>query len=114
MNKFVIINNKQCQFIPKNQEIFNKLRNYLSYRVEGVEYTAAYQNGWSGINFLMSPKGKFPLGLLKMAQNWLITSGEEYTVEDQRPPIKNAPELDITQRLIDINKVPREHQIKIL
>lgn len=114
MNKLIILNNKKAQLITDSQEVSASLRNYLSFRAQGVEYTPAYQNGWDGITYLVNKKGEFPLGLLKMAQNHIITSGYEMKVEDRRPSLENASELNIASKLAQINRVPREHQIRIL
>ena len=42
-----------------------KIKKHLSYRIEGVEYTEAYKNGWNGITYLISDKGLFSLGLIE-------------------------------------------------
>lgn len=115
MTKIAILNNKKCQLITKDIQLFNKIKDFLSFKQEGAEHTEAYKNGyWDGTTNLMNKKGEFPSGLLKMAQNQIITLGQEVIVEDRRTPIKDALELNITQRLIDINKTPRDHQSRIL
>jgi len=113
-NKIIILNNKKCQFITEDTTLFNKIRLFLSYKLENAQYSAAYQNGWDGRTFLMTPKGMFHLGLLKITQERILELGQGVEVEDRRLPLIKAPELDISQKLININKVPRDHQIRAL
>ncbi len=115
MNKIVIINNKKCQLILQDNQAFNEIYLALSFKLEGIEFTPAFKMGrWNGINYLMTKKGIFPSGLLSMVLNKLNELGIAVITEDKRPTIEMAPELDITQRLKEIGKAPREHQIRIL
>lgn len=57
MNQLIILNNKSCQYKTDDQDFFNKLRKFLSFKAAGVELTPAYQNGWDGTTYLMNKKG---------------------------------------------------------
>src|SRR5271157_5561683 len=115
MEKIVILNNKKCQFLTQDAKLFNELYNFLAFRLEGVEYTPQYKyNGWNGITHLMTKKGMFASGLLQTAIDKLTDCGSIPIIEDKREPVVAAPKLDIGQRLIDMKKVPREHQVRIL
>lgn len=113
MNKIVILNNKKCQIVLDDPLINQKLKKFLSFKVAGVEYTPAYKNGWNGITYLLSKTNKFDLGLLNKVTNFLDTSKVEFTIEDTRPLKSINPSLDISDRLLKLNLVPRDHQIRI-
>jgi superfamily II DNA or RNA helicase len=114
MHKIIIRNNKWCQFITDDKSLFNKLRSALSFKQTGVEYTAAYQNGWSGIIFLMDKKGNFPAGLQPKVEKILFDEQISVEIEDKRPPIiKNDP-LNIEDKLTQLNLIPRDYQINIM
>lgn len=115
MHKIIILNNKKCQFVSQDAELVNKIGHFLSYRAAGYEYTAAFKyHGWNGMTHLMTKKGAFPAGLLKTVQNKCIELEVDFETEDRRMPVEIMPELDITHRLSDISKIPREHQVRIL
>lgn len=115
MNKIIILNNKKCQLITEDTNLFNDINKLLSYKLEGIQFTPAVQKGyWDGINHLMNKRGEFPSGLLKTVQNRLIERREEATMEDCRAPLKDSPGLNIEQRLTEIGKTPREHQTRIV
>jgi|SRR5579859_502924 len=113
MSKIIILDNKYCHFITEDKYAANLLRNHLSFKLAGVEYTQAYQNGWNGITYLMGKNNKFSYGLLHKAEAFLKSHQMSYTVEDQRLPKALIPELNIEENLKKCNLVPREHQIRI-
>lgn len=113
MNNIIILNNKKCQFITDNEKLFKSLHNYLSFKMPGIEYTPAYQNGWNGITYLLSKTGKFNYGLLNKVKLFLENKKELYDVEDKRIPVVSNIELDISDSLKKNNLIPRDHQIRI-
>lgn len=113
MNKIIILNNKKCQFITEDLSLIKSLHNFLSFKLAGVEYTPAYQNGWSGITYLLSKSGKFNYGLLSKVQKYLDNKKISYTVEDKRASKSQSKELNINNNLIKHGFIPRDHQIKI-
>lgn len=114
MNKILVLNNKKCQFTTDDEKLFKLLYSYLSFKMPGVEYTPAYQNGWNGFTYLLSKTGKFNYGLLKKVQNFLENKNEKYTIEDKRPATIKNIELDISKNLKDNKLIPREHQERIV
>lgn len=114
MNKIIILNNKKCQFTTDDEKLFKSLYSYLSFKVPGVEYTAAYQNGWNGFTYLLTKNGKFNYGLLNKVKTFLDNKNEIYVLEDKRIPITKNIELDISKNLEDNKLIPRDHQKRIV
>lgn len=113
MNKIIILNNKKCHFVSENEQLIKKLRQKLSFKQTGVEYTAAFQNGWSGYTFLMSKNNKFDFGLINIVKSYLTELNESYEVIDKRPPKEISKPIDISNRLKELKLSPRDHQIRI-
>lgn len=114
MTKIIILDNKKCQIITDDDELLEKLHKYLSFKLSGVEYTPAYQNGWNGITYLLSKNNKFNYGLLSKVKQFLSDHNITYSIEDKRSFIITNGELDITKNLEKHHLIPRDHQIKIL
>jgi superfamily II DNA or RNA helicase len=115
MNKIVVKNNKTCSIdLPENPELLFVLRTTLSYKAIGVEYTQAFKNGWDGITYLMDKKGNFPLGLLDKVKAILDEQSVKYEVEDKRKPIVLNAELDISAKLKEMGKEPRDYQSAVV
>jgi superfamily II DNA or RNA helicase len=114
MNKIIILNNKKCQIITDDLALLQKLKRLLSFKATGVEYTAAYKNGWNGITYLLSKTNKFDLGLLNKVKVFLQDQKINFKIDDLRSPKTiNAP-IEISDKLKKINMVPRDHQLRIL
>ena len=110
-----ILNHKTCKIDGASEDSLKKIRRVLSFRPAGVEFTAAYKyNNWSGITYLINKKNEFPLGLLSNIETHLQYNGELYQIKDLRSPIVSTNPIDITQRLIQLDKVPRDYQQEIL
>lgn len=114
LNKLIIVDNKYCQFVSQNTSAFNSVKRFLSYKTIGVEYTAAYRNGWNGITYLMDKNGYFYSGLLHKVQEHCKNSGIEITVEDRRKPVSIETPIDISARLAEMGMVPRDYQEAIV
>lgn len=113
-SKLIIKDNKYCQLLTDDPKLFNLVKNHLSFKMAGVEFTPAYQAGWSGITYLIDAKGYFLLGLLEYVKKFFERKDIEYSIQDNRKPIVLNDSIDLTQKLIDLKLVPREHQINIL
>jgi len=112
--KIVILNNKKCQIFTDDETLIKKLRSRLSFKVKGVEFTPAYQNGWNGITYLLSKNNKFDLGLLNNVKIYLNNLNIRFIIEDQRlPKIINIP-LDISTNLEKYGLIPRDYQLRTL
>lgn len=112
--KLAILNNKQAQFICDDAALTKKLHSYLSYKLLGVEYTAAFQNGWNGITHLMNKKGIFSSGLISKVKEFLATHDKTYQIEDRRAPFAIHQEIDLSGKLRQLNLVPRDYQEEII
>src|SRR5271154_3131311 len=99
MSKIIILDNKKCRFISDDIEMLKELHQYLSFKLTGIEYTPAYQNGWNGITYLLSKSNKFNYGLLHKVECFLQDRKVVYTIEDRRASKIMAPELDIQDSL---------------
>lgn len=113
MLKIIILNNKKCQIVCDDLALLKKLHHYLSFKLVGVEYTPAYQNGWNGITYLLTKNNKFNLGLLEKVKSFLSDNGADFIIEDKRFPKILNPSLDLSNKLKEYNLVPREHQIRV-
>jgi hypothetical protein len=109
-----ILNNKKCQIEGLDDKVVRKLYHHLSFKLLGVEYSAAYQNGWSGYTYLLSKNNKFNYGLLQKVKAFLNKENIEFSVEDKRQDKVINEELSILDNLKKYNLIPREHQEKII
>lgn len=109
-----ILNNKKCQIEGLDDKVARKLYHHLSFKLLGVEYSAAYQNGWSGYTYLLSKNNKFNYGLLQKVKAFLNKENIEFSVEDKRQAKVINEELSILDNLKKYNLIPREHQEKII
>lgn len=112
--KIIILNNKKCQIIADDELLIKRIRSRLSYRMKGVEYTAAYSNGWNGITYLLSKANKFDLGLLENVKEYLNSSKIDFTIEDNRTAKSISEELDISENLKKHGLIPRDYQLRII
>lgn len=113
-NRLVISDNKYCQFVTSDKIIIGQLKKFLSYKTVGVEYTAAYKNGWNGITYLLDTKGYFLLGLLPKVITFLSENNIPFTQIDKRKPITVNPSIDLTDKLKTLGLIPRDYQLEIL
>jgi superfamily II DNA or RNA helicase len=114
MHKIIIHDNKACQFVTDDADLFRVLRSTLSYKMSGVEYTAAYKNGWNGMTFLINKKGYFFYGLLFKVEEFLKERHEQFIIEDLRPKVELNTPIDLSKKLKKMNMVPRDYQDRIV
>jgi superfamily II DNA or RNA helicase len=114
MNEIVILNNKKCVIKSEDTDLLKKLKNFLSFKMTGAEYSPAYQNGWNGITYLLTKTNKFDLGLLSKVESFLTEKGFEYQVTDTRAPVQFNEPLDISDNLKKHGFIPRDYQLKML
>lgn len=113
--KIIIHDNKYGQYITTDTKNFNKLRNLLSFKTAGVEYTAAYKNGWSGINFLLDKNGYFLVGLLPRVIKFAEDSQVPFTLIDKSEKNHTINDsIDLSEKLKNLNLLPRSYQNKIV
>lgn len=111
--KLIILNNKICKIYNADEALLKKIRRLLSFRPDGIEYTPAYKNGWDGITYLLNKKNEFPLGLLDNVKAYLNISNKKFVVEGTIPVINN-PEISINDKLVSLDKIPRDYRIEIM
>lgn len=113
--KLIIQNNKTCKLdIGSNDDVvvIKKLRQLLSYKQEGYEYTVAHkQGGWNGITCLLNSKNIFPSGLQSKVETFLKENKIEYEIIDKRPTYEIVKGIDIVSKLTKIQKPPRDYQL---
>ena len=88
MSKIIILDNKKCQIVSDDADLLKKLHRYLSFKLTGIEYTPAFQNGWNGITYLLSKSNKFNYGLLNKVKLFLSDNNIVYTINDRNNYLK--------------------------
>lgn len=111
--KIVILNNKKSQVEVSDPTIISFLKKGLSYKQPGVEFTPAFQRGWSGVTCLLGKNNTFDTALLFKVKKILSKNWIPFEVEDRRPAKVMSQPLDITDKLKAMNMVPRDHQVRI-
>ena len=114
--KFEIIvnNNKFGKVVTDDEKKFNKLRNYLSFKPAGVEFTPAFKAGWNGITYLLDNNGNFLLGLLDKVKAFLEKNKINYTLIDNRPSLSKNESIDLSDKLKEFKFSTREYQQRIV
>lgn len=116
MNKITIQNNKTCHIVlPDSPEGMFELKQFLSFKMIGVEYTQAFKHGWDGFTHLLDKKSNFPLGLLPKVQKFLNDKTIQYEIEDKREEnlLYTLP-INISDNLKAIGKEPRDYQLSMV
>ncbi len=113
MNTITLINQKIGKVSCEDEDLFNKLKNKLSFRLAGVEFTPAFRNGnWDGMTYLINNKNQFPIGLLDKIKQFFKDNNEDFTLEDLRKPIVYADPINLDEKLKSIKKIPRDYQVE--
>ena len=110
-----------CKIIDEtDEELFQALDHELSFKLQGAEFSAAYQGyfnnqgdfvAWDGRRHLMSSGGKFPAGLLPRVQDFFQSRGKDVLIIDERT-YSESNELDIAEVLDSLGKTPRPYQVE--
>ena len=102
-----------------DEEILGALDTELSFKLLGAEFSQAYKGytndlgefvTWDGKRHLLSPSGKFPVGLLPRVMDFYAAKNMRPMIIDERPPIERSTPLDITNNLRAIGKEARPYQ----
>lgn len=112
--KIIIHDNKYGQYVTTDIKSFNKLKNLLSFKAIGVEYTAAYKNGWNGITYLLDKNGYFLVGLLSKVIQFTEDNQIPVTIIDKSKKNIINESIDLTPKLQELNLCPRNYQLKIV
>jgi superfamily II DNA or RNA helicase len=108
VNQLIILDNKKCKLVLDDESLMKRVHRHLSFKPKGIEFSPAFQNGWSGITYLMTKSGTFDLGLLLYVKDFL--SEEQLEIIDNRPSRILSKPLDIYPALKKIGQVPRDYQ----
>lgn len=110
-----------CQISDEyNLDIWRALDRELSFEVKGAEFSRAYKGyfnavgdfvSWDGRRHLMSSSGKFPYGLLQRVMGFYQSINIFPDIIDTRIEKQPTASVDISVRLRDIGKIPREYQL---
>lgn len=113
MNKITLLNHKIGKVSCADESLLASLKSKLSFRLAGVEYTPAFRNGnWDGVTHLINNKNQFPLGLLEKIKIFFDENNEDYDLEDLRPKIEYNTPIDLSKKLEEIKKIPRDYQVE--
>ena len=109
----IIINKNQCKLVGDEltTHILQALDQELSYEVPGSRFTPAFKRGWDGRKHLLNNKLIFPRGLLNRVVNFLAKYEVQCNIIDKNI-ISISTQLDITDKLKNINKIPYDYQIE--
>src|SRR5689334_20095098 len=121
MIRKIIKYDNSCQILNENDEHIIKSLDYqLSFKIQGAEFSKAYkgyinQRGeevtWDGRHHLLKPNLKFPIGLFDKVVEFYMDRNINFIVEDQRRNVSESTPIDISNKLIELEKDPRPYQI---
>ena len=124
MNKIIILNSKysQLQGYEEHKDFLNILEGELQYFNDSAIYSKAYQGyysgdrfvQWSGYTKLISKDKKFANGLLNRVKSLHEQYNIPYQIEDLRKNRSPNIELDISENLKKINKIPFYYQQEVV
>ena len=115
--KLLINNNKYIAIENFNVNTITEIDKKFSYKPIGIEFSAAFRSGWNGIiHLLIQKNGKvfLPLGLLEKLKIFLSKMNQDFSVEDERPELILASEIDLKPKLEALNTPLRDYQEKMV
>lgn len=106
------IKGNKARILDESSHIFlEALDLELSFVIAGSEYSQACQRGrWDGRRRLLSNSLVFPAGLVPRVIDFYKSSNKDISVIDRNKYEPLTP-IDISNRLKELNKIPREYQI---
>jgi superfamily II DNA or RNA helicase len=120
----LIIQGNRCRLEGEDDHgLLWALDRELSYNVMGAQFTQAYKRGymdpfsgqmvnWDGKNRLMDDSNmSFPIGLKQRVLDFYQKINSPIFITDNRPVSSSGSSIDISQRLKEMNRVPRSYQI---
>jgi superfamily II DNA or RNA helicase len=113
--KITIADNKYCTIKTDNYDIIQQIRKEFSYKLQNVEFTPKFRSGqWNGIIYLLDGKNRIGLGLLEQLKEFLARIDCETVIEDLRPNLIPAKEIDLQPRLTQLGMVLRPYQQQVV
>lgn len=104
--------NKARIFGDVPMEILYRLDNILSYKPRGIEFSPSVVAGrWDGRFRLLNKNLEFPVGLVERVKKFFVSENYNVSIEDLNNYI-NFNSFDITERLKELGKPPREYQLR--
>jgi len=110
MSRIKVYGNKAIVLDEINYSFLQALDLELSYKLVGIEHTLAYKRGWDGRTRLLKNNLEFPAGLVQRVVELYDRAGIEVEVFDSNKYKDNRP-FDISKRLKEMDKSPRDYQI---
>lgn len=108
-----------CKVINEDQDVLKILDKELSFKIQGAEFSQAYQGyfndageyiTWDGRRHLLSGTGKFPVGLLTRVQEFYARRNQYVEIIDQRTNKGKQISLDISGSLNKLGMTIRPYQ----
>jgi len=114
MSKIIINNNRYAKLEEEDAAFLSKVNKLLSFKPAGIEYSPAYKNtGWDGVTYVMNKKKEFPIGVINTVLDFYKENQKAIELVDQRPAYKASKPLDISKKLKEMNRVPRDYQEEV-
>jgi superfamily II DNA or RNA helicase len=119
----IIIQNNRCYLKEETDIDFVRvIDDELSFIIPEAKFMPAgrgfYRGGkhiaWDGMYRILSGDLSFPIGLLGRISSLYRKNQKNLQVIDNRFPKSPISNIDISQKLIDIGKIPRDYQCEIL
>lgn len=90
-----------------------KLHKHLSFKVEGAEFSPAFQNHyWDGREYLLNKKLEFYTGLLDIVKKFYSDNNKKIEIIDSEQSIVENKPLDITLALAKLGIKPYDYQLE--
>jgi superfamily II DNA or RNA helicase len=124
MAKILITGNYSQITEEEDSGFLKELDKHLSWKVPGAEHTQAFKGfyskktgkfeKWDGLRHVMSGSLMFPTGLVPRIQKFYSDAQKEIIVSDRRKPKAAFTSLDISEKLIELEKIPFDYQLSAL
>src|SRR5690606_19222954 len=108
-----------CKIVDEDEDVLRLLDKELSFRIEGAEFSAAFQGyvndagefvTWDGRRHLLTSTGKFPVGLLPRVQEFFARRNQYIDIIDQRTDKGKPTPIDISGNLNSLGMTVRPYQ----
>ena len=109
-----------CQILNEDdQKRVEALDLFLSFKIQGAEHSKAYkgyinQRGeevtWDGRKHLLKSNLRFPVGLINKVGWFYKNRGVDVQIRDERKQVSDPSPIDISERLKEMDIVPRDYQ----
>lgn len=110
----ILVRNTQCKIVNEtNLKLLGIIDRELSFNVQGAQYSPQYKYGrWDGTYRLLSESLVFSYGLLPRVLKIYSKNNVEVEIEDQRDQKSLNSKIDISSKLKELKKIPRDYQLQ--